>query len=300
MIHRISLSLILCAALLVSGPVRAQQADEPILGPAVGAESAADYYEKALVAYNLGEVRSAYIYLKNALKEDPLLLPAHLLLGKIYLSLGQGENAEKQLLIADGLGAHRSLIQNSLARSYLMQGKPEQLIDELFPIGTAPEEDAELLALRGEAQLELEQFFDAQRSFTQAWEMNPRSVGAVLGRVQVMLLQGELERARNLATEAVEIAPKHARAWYLKGTLANSAGDYSGALATTPRRPNCCRPICRRRSPASRCCCVYLGRRRPPMWSPRFASCSRMIRARTMSRPLCRCVSATSRRPRRP
>jgi len=231
MTNRICPSLVLCVVLLVSGSARAQQTDDPILGPAVDAESAAEYYEKALVAHNLGEVRSAYIYLKNALKEDPLLLPAHLLLGKIFLSLGQGENAEKQLLIADGLGAHRSLIQNSLARSYLMQGKPEQLIDELFPIGTAPEEDAELLALRGEAHLELEQFFDAQRSFTQAWEMNPDSVAAVLGRVQVMLLQGELERARNLAREAVEIAPKHARAWYLKGKLANSAGDYSGALA---------------------------------------------------------------------
>ena len=130
--------------LTLSPPLAAQQ-QEALLGEAIGAESAADYYEKALVAYNLGEVRSAFIYLKNALKEDPLLLPAHLLLGKIYLSMGQGERAEKQLLIADGLGAHRSLIQNSLARSYLMQGKAQQLIDELFPVGTAPEEDAEVL-----------------------------------------------------------------------------------------------------------------------------------------------------------
>lgn len=213
-----------------SPPLAAQQ-QGALLGDAIGAESAAEYYEKALVAYNLGEVRSAFIYLKNALKEDPLLLPAHLLLGKIYLSMGQGERAEKQLLIADGLGAHRSLIQNSLARSYLMQGKAQQLIDELFPVGTAPEEDAEVLALRGEAYLALQQFFDAQRSFTQAWEMNPRSVAAILGRVHVLLLQGELERARDLAREAVEIAPEHARAWYLKGMLANGAGDYSGALA---------------------------------------------------------------------
>ena len=227
-----SLALSLAMALgLTSSPPLAAQQQEGLLGEAIGAELAADYYEKALVAYNLGEVRSSFIYLKNALKEDPLLLPAHLLLGKIYLSMGQGERAEKQLLIADGLGAHRSLIQNSLARSYLMQGKAQQLIDELFPVGTAPEEDAEVLALRGEAYLALDQFFDAQRSFTQAWEMNPRSVAAILGRVHVLLLQGELERARDLAREAVELAPGHARAWYLKGTLANGAGDYSGALA---------------------------------------------------------------------
>ncbi|MCG6940215.1 MAG: PEP-CTERM system TPR-repeat protein PrsT [Thiohalocapsa sp.] len=207
------------------------QQGEPLLGAPEGAAAAAEYYEKALIAHNKGDVRSAYIYLKNSLKEDPLLLPAHLLLGRIYLDMGQGEQAEKQLLIADGLGAHRSLIQNSLARAYLMQGRPQQLLDELFPIGTAPEEDAQLLALRGEAYLALEQYFDAQRSFTQAWELNPRSAAAILGRVHVMLLQQELEKAAALARQAVEVAPKSPRAWYLKGVLSESVGDYSGALS---------------------------------------------------------------------
>ncbi len=221
--------LVLAVALTRAVAVAAQH--EPPVGEAESFEAAADYYEKALVAHNKGDVRRAYIYLKNSLKEDPLLLAAHLLLGRIYLDMGQGEQAEKQLLIADGLGAHRSLIQNSLARAYLMQGRPEQLLDELFPIGTAPEEDAELLALRGEAHLAREQYFDAQRSFTQAWELNPHSAAAILGRVHVMLLQGELEKAAALSREAVEVAPKSPRAWYLKGVLAESIGDYSGALS---------------------------------------------------------------------
>lgn len=195
-----------------------------------GDNEAAEFYERALVAHNLGEPRTAYIYLRNALREDPFLLPAHLLLGKIYLSLGQGESAEKQLMIADGLGAHRSLIQNSLARAYLLQGKAKQVIEELFPIGTAPEEDAELLALRGEAHLELGELFDAQRAFTQAWEKNPRSVGALLGRIQVMLRRGEVGDAVEYAERAVQLAPGNPRAWYLKGLLARALGDLNGAL----------------------------------------------------------------------
>lgn len=208
---------------------------EPLLGEAIGADTAAAFYEKALVAFNLGESREAYIYLKNALREDPLLLPAHLLLGRLFLTLGQGEEAERQLLIADGLGAHRSLIQNSLARAYLMQGRPQQVIDEMFPIGTAREEDAELLALRGEAHLDLNQVFDAQRAFTQAWEKNPRSVSAILGRVRVMLLQNDIEQASALVREAVEIAPTNPRAWYLKGLLGSALGDYIGALSDYER-----------------------------------------------------------------
>jgi putative PEP-CTERM system TPR-repeat lipoprotein len=230
MIHSLRLSLGALLACVLVLPALAQQ-DDPASTETPTAKSAAEFYEKALVAHNLGDARSAYIYLKNALKDDPQLLSAHLLLGKIYLSLGQGERAEEQLLIADGLGAHRSLTQNSLARAYLMQGKAQQLIDELFPMGSVRQEDAELLALRGEAHLELEQLFEAQRSFTQAWEMDPRSAGAILGRVRVMLLQGELERASALVREAVEVAPRHAQAWFMKGTLADNVGDYIGALS---------------------------------------------------------------------
>lgn len=228
---RRSLALVLGLTLSLGATLAGAQQDEPLLGEPEDAEAAAEFYEKALIAHNQGDARTAYVYLKNALKEDPLLLPAHLLLGRIYLDMGQGEQAERQLLVADGLGAHRSLIQNSLARAYLMQGRPQQLLDELFPVGTAPDEDAELLALRGEAHLALEQYFDAQRSFTQAWELNPRSASAILGRVHVMLLQDELEKAATLAREAVEVAPNSARAWYMKGVLAESMGDYSGALS---------------------------------------------------------------------
>ena len=191
---------------------------------------ASELYERALVEYNLGQTRTAYLHLKNALLEDPFLLSAHLLLGKIYLQLGEGEKAEKELLIADGLGAHQSLTIIPLARAYLLQGKAEQLISELFPLGTLPEEDAELLALRGQAHLQLDEFFDAQRAFTQAWERNPNNISAILGRVQVLLLRGELNEADFYARRAVETAPENPRAWFLKGTLARGLGDTGTAL----------------------------------------------------------------------
>jgi putative PEP-CTERM system TPR-repeat lipoprotein len=191
---------------------------------------ASELYERALVDYNLGQTRTAYLHLKNALLEDPFLLSAHLLLGKIYLQLGEGEKAEKELLIADGLGAHQSLTIIPLARAYLLQGKAEQLIAELFPLGTLPEEDAELLALRGQAHLQLEQFYDAQRAFTQAWERDPNNISAILGRVHVLLLKGELNEADFYARRAVETAPENPRAWFLKGTLARGLGDTGTAL----------------------------------------------------------------------
>jgi putative PEP-CTERM system TPR-repeat lipoprotein len=208
-------------------PAGAQAADPPTEAQRA---SASELYEKALVEYNLGEIRSAYLHLKNALLQDPFQLSAHLLLGKIYLEFGEGDKAEKELLIADGLGAHASLTLVPLARAYLLQGKSEQLLAELFPLGTLPEEDAELLALRGQAHLRLDQLYEAQRAFEQAGERNPNNLSAILGRVQVLLGRGEVNEADFYVRRAVEAAPDNPNAWFLKGTLARNLGDIQSAL----------------------------------------------------------------------
>lgn len=208
-------------------PALAQTA--PSAAGAAG-KSASESYEQALVAFNLGEIRTAYIFTKNALQSDPFLLPAHLLLGKIYLQLGHGDRAEKELLVADGLGAHRSLILIPLGRAYLLQDKATQLIAELFPLGNIAAEDAEVLALRGEAHLQLGELYDARRAFTQALERDPRSVPGLLGRLRVLLQQGDTNDAAVAARSAVVIAPNSGNAWYLKGVIARAQGNASGAL----------------------------------------------------------------------
>jgi putative PEP-CTERM system TPR-repeat lipoprotein len=207
------------------------------LGPAgqVWAQNAATQYEQALVAYNLGEIRTAYIHLRNALQEDPYLLSGHLLLAKIQLAMGNGAEAEQALRTADGLGADRSLILVPLARAYLQQGKPDRVINELFPMGSSPREDAEVLALRGQAHLELDEVLDAERAFQQAWERAPNSVPALLGRVQTRLLRGALKDALADARRAVEIAPYDSQVLYLKAVIERDLGDAETALADFER-----------------------------------------------------------------
>lgn len=53
---------------------------------------------------------------------------------------------------------------------------------------------------------------------------------AILGRVQVLLLRGELNEADFYARRAAELAPDNPRVWFLKGTLAASLGDIQSAL----------------------------------------------------------------------
>jgi len=141
--------------------------------------------EQALLAFNLGEIRAAYIFTKNALPSDPFLLPAHILLGKIYLQLGRGERAERELPVADGLGAHSSLILIPLGRAFLLQDKATQLIAELFPLGTIAEEDAAVLALRGEAHPQLGELYDARRLLSLTLiRVSPPAMGNTLPPVE--------------------------------------------------------------------------------------------------------------------
>lgn len=198
-------------------------------------QSAAELYERGLVAYNNAEVRTAYIHLKNALEEDPRLLSALLLLGRIQLALGKGADAEEQFLAADRLGAHRSLTLVPLAQAYLLQGKAQQVIADLFPLGLDVREDAALLALRGQAHLDLGELFDAERAFDQAWERAPDLAPALLGRVQTRLLRGAVEEALAGAQRAVELEPNNAHALYLKAGIERDLGDSESALADFER-----------------------------------------------------------------
>src|SRR4051812_41487148 len=92
---------------------------------AMGADhmKAASYYEDAVAKFDNKDTKAALIQLKNALVQDPNLLPAHVLLARTYLDLGEGASAEAALREASRLGADRSATIVALARAYLLQLK---------------------------------------------------------------------------------------------------------------------------------------------------------------------------------
>ena len=59
-----------------------------------------EYVSRAKDALDKGELRSASIYLKNALAQNPNNAEARWLLGKAHLDIGDGGSAEKELLRA--------------------------------------------------------------------------------------------------------------------------------------------------------------------------------------------------------
>lgn len=212
-------------ALLAAGPVSAGQA-----APAAS-ERASDYYEQAQILLRRGDLAAAVIQLKNALQQNPQLLPARVLLGQAYVRQGDGAAGEHELLRADRLGADPSMTAVPLAKAYLQQAKYKELLDRLQPASLPVDVRAELLVSRGHAYLALGKLDQARHAFQAAAQLRPDDAAAVVGQSLVRLRRGDIKGAGELADKAVRMSPKDADAWNLKASVSHLRGDLQQALA---------------------------------------------------------------------
>src|SRR5690606_24090568 len=108
-----------------------------------------EFYESAISLFNKSEYRASIIQLKNALQQDPRNLAARVLLGRAYLRVGEGAEAEKQLWSARNAGADEALVLPSLGRALLLQQKHKLLLEEIREGVRPPRIEGEIRFLRG-------------------------------------------------------------------------------------------------------------------------------------------------------
>ena len=151
------------------------------------ADAAGRYYEDAAAMYDRGDFAAATIQLKNALKESPSLLAAHILLGKAYLEQGLGLEAEQEVKDADRRGADPSVTVPMLAQAYLLQSKHKQLLAEITGEGLSDTAREQLFLIRGQAYLDLGEMDRATHTFKQAEALDPKSAKPLVGQVTAAL-----------------------------------------------------------------------------------------------------------------
>ena len=115
------------------------------------------------------------------------------------------------------------------------------MLDEIKPPKDAPAAlVAELIALRGQANLGLGQLQQAKDDFIEAQHLNADSATVQLGLARIALVERDYDRAIPYVERALEIAPKSVDAWLVKGELARLRGDLTGARGRFCASPGCC------------------------------------------------------------
>ncbi len=218
------------ALCLAAGLGLALAAAGPASAAAVDKERSEKYLQDAQDYLKKKDVNAAVIQLKNALKADPGNVPARRMLGEVYLDVGNGVYAEKELRTAIDRGAPFGEVAPDLGRAYLQQGKYDQVIKEITLDKVAPDKKYETLIERGQAFLSLKKLDDAEKSFKSAHEMKPDDPSALVGISQTLINRGKVKDAEDEADRALKVAPDDVGALTLKGELRRIVGDREDAI----------------------------------------------------------------------
>lgn len=183
--------------------------------------------EKLLDANNH---EAALIELKNALLKEPDNSQARWLLGELYITLGDGFSAEKELNKAETLGVEPSAVQPLLAEALLLQGNYSKVLDLGIKPGLSPQSEARLLAFRGMAYIYTGQMDEAQKELDLALEMEPQLLPALIGHARLSAARGDLAQAREQLSIVFNIAENYAPGWSLLGDIERFEGNIQASI----------------------------------------------------------------------
>ena len=189
-------------------------------------------------AADRGDLRTAQIELRNAVKQAPGSAEANYRLGLVQLQLGDAVAAERQLKLARDAGQDPRSLRLPLAQSYVAQGKFQQMLDE-FPPRSDPASDpasepaqaGPMLVLRALSQLGLNDRAAARATAAEAERVAPQFVEAPLAAARVALAEQDYTAAERAVDRTLALDGKRAEALLMRGQLLNARGDRDGAIA---------------------------------------------------------------------
>jgi cellulose synthase operon protein C len=191
----------------------------------------ADYLSTAKTSLKKGDLKSAQIDLRNAVRADPQNAEAHYWLGQVTFELGDPVASEREAMAARDRGFDPHQAVPLLARALLAQNKFDELLDRLKPEGKDPLLDASILVFRGYAQINLKRPEDAQKSFAEAEQAAPNAVEPLLADARLAVARADLAGAQLKIDRAIAAQPKSSEALLAKAQLLRLKNDIPGGIA---------------------------------------------------------------------
>ena len=185
----------------------------------------------ARAASNLeaGEFQAALIDLRKSLDAEPGNVDAQLLMADVLKAWGDIAGARLLLDGAVAAGAPAAATEARALDLLLLQGDPEAVRNTLAASTTLS--PAQRDTFEGQLAMLENRPAEAQVAFDRATAADRALVEPVLGRIESLAAQGEIDVASREMDAFLEGNPQSGRGWLMKGTLAARTGDFAAAAA---------------------------------------------------------------------
>ncbi|MCP4986265.1 MAG: PEP-CTERM system TPR-repeat protein PrsT [Colwellia sp.] len=173
------------------------------------------------------KVNESIIELKNAIRLDSKNGEARFLLGQVYLSLGDGLSAVKELERAQSLNYAENKVLPLLARAYILTDSDSDVLAlSTSSSGLASEERSQYLAYQTLAALRSEQPKLAKQSVELSQSLAQEGVYSMLASAYYQLSENKYDEAKTLILRILAINAKQVDALMLQGQVAMATKDY--------------------------------------------------------------------------
>ena len=185
--------------------------------------------EDASVAMANQDYSSARIHLMTALKENSKDPEANYLFAKTLIELGDGEGAEAALRKLDGLEAYQEKRAPLLGKAFLLKGQNDKALE----LAMAPSDEyaAELFAIKAMAHFALGQTEEAEASLANGLTKAPENAELLWIAGNRNLDVGDLDAATRNVDAALKHRPKSMEALLLAGRISLAKADGETALS---------------------------------------------------------------------
>lgn len=191
-----------------------------------------EHIQRAKDFEDKGNFKGSIVELKNAIQKNPDSTQARLLLGQVYLKVGQGAEAEKELSQAEKLGVNRESIKPQLGEALLLMGEYQRLLDEIQPgEQTSKGNLARIFQMRADALLKQGKLKEACNLFQQSLDTETNNPPTYWGLAQCAVAERDMKKAKEWLDSALKIKDKQAKTWVFLGDWEQLNNNSAGALA---------------------------------------------------------------------
>jgi putative PEP-CTERM system TPR-repeat lipoprotein len=182
-----------------------------------------------------GNIQASIIELKNALQKNLDNPEARWLLGEIYLEVGDGRSAQKELARALELGVSPEAVIPVILKAMIKQNDFTGVLQYDTSAVRSDHAVAEILSAKGVAHMMLGDPDKAKEILDRAIRLNEASLFALVSQAQLSMMQRRYEEMEKYLETALALDENHAPAWSLKADYAKENQDMEQAVEAYSR-----------------------------------------------------------------